>query len=47
MTKQQTESTRPVNIKQEPSVDALAEIVARLIRAQEQDVKLRKEAEAE
>ena len=36
MTKQQTESTRPVNIKQEPSVDALAEIVARLIRAQEQ-----------
>ena len=47
MTKQQTESTRPVNIKQEPSVDALAEIVARLIRAQEQGVKLRKEAEAE
>ena len=47
MTKQQTESTRPVNIRQEPSVDALAEIVARLIRAQEQGVKLRKEAEAE
>ena len=47
MTKQQTESKRPVNIKQEPSVDALAEIVARLIRAQEQGVKLRKEAEAE
>ena len=47
MTKQQTESARPVNIKQEPSVDALAEIVARLIRAQEQGVKLRKEAEAE
>ena len=46
MTKQ-TESKRPVNIKQEPSVDALAEIVARLIRAQEQGVKLRKEAEAE
>ena len=46
MTKQ-TESTRPVNIRQEPSVDALAEIVARLIRAQEQGVKLRKEAEAE
>ena len=47
MTKQQTETKRPVNIKQEPSVDALAEIVARLIRAQEQGVKLRKEAEAE
>ena len=47
MTKQQTESTRPVNIKQEPSVDALAEIVTRLIRAQEQGVKLRKEADAE
>ncbi|MCI7498341.1 MAG: hypothetical protein MSA82_02890 [Oscillospiraceae bacterium] len=46
MTKQ-TESKRPVNIRQEPSVDALAEIVARLIRAQEQGVKLRKEAEAE
>ena len=46
MTKQ-TESKRPVNIKQDPSVDALAEIVARLIRAQEQGVKLRKEAEAE
>lgn len=46
MTKQ-TETKRPVNIKQEPSVDALAEIVARLIRAQEQGVKLRKEAETE
>ena len=46
MTKQ-TESARPVNIKQEPSVDALAEIVARLIRAQEQGVKVQKEVEAE
>lgn len=46
MTKQ-TESKRPVNIKQEPSVDALAEIVARLIRAQEQGVKVQKEADAE
>ena len=46
MTKQ-TESKRLVNIKQDPSVDTLAEIVARLIRAQEQGVKLRKEAEAE
>ena len=45
MTKQ-TESKRPVNIKQEPSVDALAEIVARLIRAQEQGVKVQKEADA-
>ena len=35
MTKQ-TESARPVNIKQGPSTEALAEIVARLIRAQEQ-----------
>ena len=46
MTKQ-TETKRPVNIKQEPSIDALAEIVARLIRAQEQGVKLRKEVDAE
>ena len=46
MTKQ-TETKGPGNIKQEPYVDALAEIVARLIRAQEQGVKLRKEAEAE
>ncbi len=46
MTKQ-TETKRPVNIKQEPSVDALAEIVARLIRAQEQGVKVQKEADAE
>ena len=35
MTKQ-TESARPVNIKQEPSTETLAEIVERLIRAQEQ-----------
>ena len=46
MTKQ-TETKRPVNIRQEPSVDALAEIVARLIRAQEQGVKVQKEADAE
>ena len=44
MTKQ-TESTRPVNIKQEPSVDALADTIARLIRAAEQGVKIQKEAE--
>ena len=47
MTKQQTESTRPVNIKQEPSVDALADTIARFIRAMEQGVKVQKEAEAE
>lgn len=46
MTKQ-TESTRPVNIKQEPSVDALADTIARIIRAMEQGVKVQKEAEAE
>ena len=46
MTKQ-TESTRPVNIRQEPSVDALADTIARIIRAMEQGVKVQKEAEAE
>ena len=46
MTKQ-TESTRPVNIKQEPSVDALADTIARIIRAMEQGVKVQKEADAE
>lgn len=46
MTKQ-TESKRPVNIKQEPSVDALADTIARFIRAMEQGVKVQKEAEAE
>lgn len=46
MTKQ-TESTRPVNIKQETSVDALADTIARIIRAMEQGVKVQKEAEAE
>ena len=46
MTKQ-TESKRLVNIKQEPSVDALADTIARFIRAMEQGVKVQKEAEAE
>lgn len=46
MTKQ-TETKRPVNIKQEPSVDALADTIARLIRAMEQGVKVQKEADAE
>ena len=47
MTKQQTESTRPVNIKQEPSVDALADTIARFIRPMEQGVKVQKEADSE
>ena len=34
MTKQ-TETKRPVNIRQEPSVDALADTIARFIRAME------------
>ena len=46
MTKQ-TESARPVNIKQEPSVDALADTIARIIRAMDQGVKVQKEAEIE
>lgn len=46
MTKQ-TESKRPVNIKQDPSVDALADTIARIIRAMEQGVKVQKEVEAE
>ena len=46
MTKQ-TENTRPVNIRQEPSVDALADTIARFIRAMEQGVKVQKEADAE
>ena len=46
MTKQ-TETKRPVNIKQEPSVDALADTIARFIRAMEQGVKFQKEADAE
>ena len=47
MTKQQAESKRLVNIKQDPSVDALADTIARIIRAMEQGVKVQKEAEAE
>ena len=47
MTKQQTETKRPVNIRQEPSVDALADTIARFIRAMEQGVKVQKEADAE
>lgn len=46
MTKQ-TETKRPVNIKQEPSVDALADTIARIIRAMEQGMKVQKEADAE
>lgn len=46
MTKQ-TESKRPVNIRQEPSVDALADTIARFIRAMEQGAKVQKEADVE
>ena len=46
MTKQ-TETKRLVNIKQDPSVDALADTIARFIRAMEQGVKVQKEADAE
>ena len=42
MTKQQTESTRPVNIKQEPSGDALADTIARIIRAMEEGKEIKK-----
>ena len=42
MTKQQTESARPVNIKQEPSVDALADTIARIIRAMEEEKEIKK-----
>ena len=35
-------STRPINIKQQPSTEALAEIVVRLIRAQEQGKEIEK-----
>ena len=42
MTKQQTESTRPVNIKQEPSIDALADTIARIIRAMEEGKEIEK-----
>ena len=31
----QAENARPVNIKQEPAMDALAEVIAMMIRAQE------------
>lgn len=41
MTKQ-TESTRPVNIKQEPSLDALADTIARIIRAMGEGKEIKK-----
>ena len=44
---QKNETKRPVNINQEPSVDALADTIARFIRAMEQGVKVQKEADAE
>ena len=42
MTNQQTENTRPVNIKQEPSIDALADTIARFIRAMEEGKEIEK-----
>ena len=42
MTTKQTESTRLVNIKQEPSVDALADTIARIIRAMEEGKEIEK-----
>lgn len=45
--KNQQTTARPINIKQRPSVDALADAIARLIRAMEQGVKIRKEAKTE
>ena len=42
MTKQQTASARPVNIKQEPSVDALADTIARIIRGMEEGKEIEK-----
>lgn len=39
--------TKQTNIKQEPSADALADTIARLIRAMEQGTKIQKEADAE
>lgn len=41
----QTENTRPINIKQQPSTEALAEVVATLIRAMERGEKIFKNQE--
>ena len=42
MTTKQTEIARPVNIKQEPSIDALADTIARIIRAMEEGKEIEK-----
>lgn len=39
---EKNETGRPVNIKQEPSVDALADTIARIIRAMEEGRKIKK-----
>ena len=45
MSKKRTETPRPVNIKQQPSTEALAEVVATLIRAMERGEKIFKNQE--
>lgn len=44
---EKNETGRPVNIKQEPSTEVLAETVVMLIRAIEQGREIRKEVAAE
>ena len=39
---EKNETGRPVNIKQEPSVDALADTIARIIRAMEEGREIKK-----
>ena len=39
---EKNETGRPVNIKQEPSVDALADTIARIIRAMEEGKEIKK-----
>ena len=39
---EKNETGRPVNIKQEPSLDALADTIARIIRAMEEGRKIKK-----
>ena len=39
---EKNETGRPVNIKQEPSVDALADTIARIIRAMEEGKEIEK-----
>ena len=39
---EKNETGRPVNIKQEPSLDALADTIARIIRAMEEGREIKK-----